>query len=222
MDMLSDRKQGWQGRAGGIVGTVKEGKNRRRTRSSTQRMGVTPNLPRGKKDKGPVQAPRSHCQFQRDWRRRCHTEKERHAYLRLINAENLPHIFRVEMEPDVMASVLSLIVGDFLSQTGQHGSDDLMSPERMREALTTRSLTSVEHPEGDSFKRAALVEAARTCLNSLQALTKTGRFDLNVQFLPAEQRRALCLVFRGLSLVFIEYCDEDLVEVGLVQKQYGV
>ncbi|CAM9131569.1 unnamed protein product, partial [Hapterophycus canaliculatus] len=93
MEMLSDQKRGWQGRSGGFVST----KNRQDRWAKTD----------------PLRPPKDNSQFQRDWRRRCRTDDERREYLRLIGPEKLSVLFRVEMEPDILAQLLSLVCREF-------------------------------------------------------------------------------------------------------------
>ncbi|CAN0035865.1 unnamed protein product [Laminaria digitata] len=143
MEMLSDQKRGSSGRRKG---------------SSTKTRNRAAGAIGGSAKKAPLRAPQDHSQFRQDWRRRCHTDSERRAYLRLIGPEKLQVIFRVEMEPDVLGQVLSLV--------------------------------------------SSREETARICVDWLWALTRTGRFEINIQFLDGAEKRALALVFDLIAEVF--------------------
>ncbi|CAN0479265.1 unnamed protein product, partial [Ectocarpus sp. 12 AP-2014] len=96
MEMLSDPKRGWQGRVSGVAPTTK-------VSGSTGRQKAP------RRTQRPLRAPKDYAQFQRDWRRRCRTNGERRDYLRLVGPKNVSALFRVEMEPDVLGQVLSVV-----------------------------------------------------------------------------------------------------------------
>lgn len=207
--MLSDQKRGWQGRSGGVVSaTKKEGSfGRRRTRRSDSSSSGTTNGERAKTD--PLRPPKDHSQFQREWRRRCRTDGERREYLRLVGPEKLSVLFRVEMEPDVLIQVLSLICCDFSASPAQ-------DPPEARGDLF-ECCTDTSDGQGSPSE-----PGAASCLEWLCALTKTGRFAVNILFLEDEQKQALRGVFQVMTASLAYKSDEDARRIESLRQAYTV
>lgn len=218
MEMLSNQKRGWQGRSGGVLPpSAKAGSNGRRKGSSTKTRyrGAGASTIGGSAKKGPLRAPQDHSQFQQDWRRRCHTDSERQAYLRLIGPEKLPVIFRVEMEPDTLGQVLSLVCAGFTPETHARDLDADTPPVPTDRADAIAA-------GGDSCQ-ASREEAARNCVDWLWALTRTGRFEINIQFLDSKEKRALTRVFDLIAEVFNDGSDgQDPERLKSLRKVYAV
>ncbi|CAM9628479.1 unnamed protein product, partial [Ectocarpus sp. 6 AP-2014] len=124
---------------------------------------------------GPLRAPKDHAQFQRDWRRRCRTNGERRDYLRLIGPKNVSALFRVEMEPDVLGQVLSVVC-----EEGDAGG------------------SAAETANGSASADKA---GARVCVEWLWALSRTGRFAVNILFLADNEKQDLARAFDLISAV---------------------
>lgn len=216
--MLSNQKRGWQGRSGGVMPpTAKSGSSGRRKGSSTKTRGRAAAAAIGGSAKNsPLRAPENHSEFQQDWRRRFLTDSERRAYLRLIGPEKLPVIFRVEMEPDVLGQVISLVCGG-LTPENQAGELEAMTPP-----APTDPTGSVDAGGGSTCRQASCEEAARSCVDWLWALTRTGRFEINIQFLDSVEKRALARVFDLIAKAFGDSsCDHDAERLNLLRKVYA-
>lgn len=225
MEMLSDQKRGWQGRSGGVVlATKKPGSSgRKKTARGTRTFDGT-EIGGGAKAGGPVHAPRDYSQFQRDWRRRCRTDDERREYLRLISPDKLPVLFRVEMEPDILGQVLSLICGDFMSQPAGHELDSAKAPTHEPGGGNAGSTTG-SSGAGTSNGVSRLGEhEARFCLEWLSALSMTGRFAVNILFLEEKEKLALGCLFDMITAACREDSDEDedTGKIHSLRKAYAV
>lgn len=216
MEMLSDQKRGWQGRSGGVMPpAAKPGSSGRRKGSSTKTRNRAAGAIGGSAKKAPLRAPQDHSQFRQDWRRRCHTDSERRAYLRLIGPEKLQVIFRVEMEPDVLGQVLSLVCGGFSPET-QRGGLDSVTPS------APADLGSIDAGGDNTRRKASREETARICVDWLWALTRTGRFEINIQFLDGAEKRALARVFDLIAEVFGDSsCGYDPERLDSLRKVYA-
>lgn len=212
MEMLSDQKRGWQGRSGGVVSAKKkEGSfDRKRVPRSMRNSGAATLHGAGVKTE-PLRPPEDHSQFQREWRRRCRTEGERRKYLRLIGPEKVSVLFRVEMEPDVLAQMLSSICQDFPASSRQEPV-----PGAGREYL-------IERCTGTPDREASLGEAHATkCMEWLRALTKTGRFAVNIMFLKDKEKLALRNVFDLMTASFGDKSDENYRRLEALRQAYVV
>lgn len=218
METLSNQKRGWQGRSGGVVPPAERlGNNGRRKASSTKTRDRAAAAIGGSAKNGPLRAPQGHHQFQQDWRRRCLTDSERRAYLCLIGPKKLPGIFRVEMEPDMLGQVLSLVCGG-LTPENEAGKLEAMTP-----SLPADPAGSVD-AGGDSTRRqVSREEIARSCVDWLWALTRTGRFDINIKFLDSAEKRALARFFDLIGEAFGDNsCDHDPEGLYSLRKVYAV
>ena len=217
MEMLSNQKRGWQGRSGGVMPPAsKSGSNGRRKGSSTKTRNRAAGAIGGSSKNGPLHAPQDHFQFQQDWRRRCLTDSERRAYLSLIGPEKLAVLFRVEMEPDMLEQVLSLVCGG-LTPGNQAGELDAVTP-----SASTDPAGSID-AGGDSTRRqGSREEAARSCVDWLWALTRTGRFEINIQFLDRAEKRAIARVFDLIAETFgNSSCGLDPERLDSLRKAYA-
>lgn len=225
MEMLSDQKRGWQGRSGGVVlSTSKAGtggptkSSSRRARSATR----TSKEPTSGGNRSSVLAaiPGDHSQFHRDWRYQCTTDDNRWAYLSLIRPERLQTLFRVEMEPDVLGQVLSLICRRFASRLnrqlpaieGQPGTPPMHSAERIGYAG--------EGDDNGELGKAASVEAALDCMAWLGALNRTGRFGTNISFLESHEKHAVAGLFENLRVTLYGRSDEEIFQLDSLRKAY--
>ncbi|CAN0522642.1 unnamed protein product, partial [Ectocarpus sp. 12 AP-2014] len=154
---------GWQGRVGGVAPTAKVSGSTGRQKAPRTQRSVDTAISGGAKV-GPLRAPKDHAQFQRDWRRRCRTNGERRDYLRLVGTKDVSALFRVEMEPDVLGQVLSVVCHDSAAITAN--------------------------------RNASADEAGATfCVEWLRALSRTGRFAVNILFLAYDEKQALARAF---------------------------
>lgn len=220
--MLSNQKRGWQGRSGGILhptaNTVRNG-GRKRSSRSTHTSGAGAIVGHTVNDS--LRVPANHSQFWQDWRRRCRTGDERRSYLCHIGPEQLLILFRLEMEPDLLAQILSIIGGEF----------PLQPTKQVVNAVLPASVPTEDHPcvrnsakgTGDGAnENPSSVETVRYWVDWLSALTQTGRFEINVQFLEKTEKRALARVFEHVIEVLAESSTEELGKIYLLQKAYGV
>lgn len=217
--MLSDQKRGWQGRLGGLNSTtnIAGPSARNRRKPSSRRNGRSAAEIHGNVTEGPLRSPEDHSEFQRVWRRRCRTDEERRSYLDLIGAERLPDLFRVEMEPDVLAQVLSLICVEFLFKAKEGGAGvGMPSSPGLDESDACRTLAvgdARDAPSGD----ASYLCAAKRCVAWLHALAKTGRFAINIQFLDKTEKEELD---RALERVAEAFGKSSTGNLDTVQSLY--
>lgn len=222
MEMLSDQKRGWQGRSGGVVPATKKpgGSGRKKTARGTRKSDGT-EIGGGAKTCGPVRAPRDYSQFQRDWRRRCRTDEERREYLRMITPDKLPVLFRVEMEPDILGQVLSLICGGFMVQpVGREIDSSAKAPTHQPggEAAGSTVGSSRARSEASPFGK----DEARFCVEWLSALSRTGRFAVNILFLEEHEKLALGRLFDLIAAACQGNSDEDTGKFHSLRKAYAV
>lgn len=235
--MLSDQKRGWQGRSGGVVpATKKPGRNGNNTNKKASGRTKTPGtaavIGSGAKT-GPLRAPKDHSQFQRDWRRRCSTDIERREYLRLIGPDSFPALFRVEMEPDVLGQVLLIICSEYPPPAAQQPAAEHL----VGTAPSSATPPTVDRPgagpadsvdgassAGDEKSPSLLgVGGARYCVDWLWALTRTGRFAVNILFLEGKEKLALARVFDLITAAFSENGhDQDAGNLLSLRKAYAV
>lgn len=216
MEMLSDQKRGWQGRSGGVVSTTKkpghEGRKKtpRRTRSSDR------DVIGGGAKTVPIRAPNDYSQFQRDWRRRYRTDDERRHYLRVISPDKLPELFRVEMEPDVLGKVVSLVCDEFPAQPIEHRIDSTIpsSSKVDQSGDAVESLGSAATP--------FCQDKARYCMELLWALTKTGRFAVNILFLEEKEKLALARLLDSITAAVRDDSDEGFGRLKSLRRAYAV
>lgn len=221
MEMLSDQKRGWQGRSGGVVPTTKKagGSGRRQTARGTRKSRGT-EIGGGAKQSGSVRAPRDYSQFQRDWRRRCRTDEERREYLRMISPDKLPVLFRVEMEPDILGKVLSLICSDFLASPVGQQMHSVKAPMHQPSDGNAGSITVGSSRAGNGVS--PFGKEARFCVEWLSALSRTGRFAVNILFLEGKEKLALGRLFDLITAACQENSGQDAGEILSLRKAYAV
>lgn len=222
MEMLSDQKRGWQGRSGGVVPATKKSGNsgRKKTGRSARKCDGT-EIGGGPKTSGPTRAPRDYSQFQRDWRRRYRTDEERREYLGMISPDELPVLFRVEMEPDILGQVLSLICGDFTGPPAGHTIGGAKAPTH-QPGDGNASLTAVGSSRAGNETSPVSKDEARKCVEWLSALSRTGRFAVNILFLEEKEKLALGRLFDLITAACQATSDEDAGNVKSLRKAYAV
>ena len=225
MEMLSDTKRGWQGRSGvqQSMDRVKQGGNSQHMWFSRRRPTTGSSVTSDKSKEGLLHAPRNHAQFQRAWRRQCHSDNDRRHYMNLIGPGRLPELFRVEMEPHILAQMVSIICGEFQplleGQDNRFASSSLLRPRDQANA----SRSSYAEGVGDCSSWETSSNLFATCgLEWLDALTRTCRFELNVLFLEKTEKLKLSRVFGFIAATFAEKVDENSLEVSAVQNAYGL
>ena len=221
MEMLSDQKRGWLGRSGGVApATKKPGSSGRKKTARGARKSDGAEIGGGAKAVGPLRAPRDYSQFQRDWRRRCRTDEERREYLRTISPDKLPILFRVEMEPDILGKVLSLICGDFMREPEGYELDSAKAPTHEPVERSTGSVAG-SPPDGSGLSPVSKDEA-RLCVEWLSALSRTGRFAVNILFLEEKEKLALGRLFDLIAAACQGNSDEDTRKFHSLRKAYAV
>lgn len=227
MEMLSDQKRGWQGRSGGVVPATKK-TDRRGTKKApgrTRNSGAAAGIGSGA-NAGPLRAPKDFSQFQRDWRRRCGTDNDRREYLRLIGPDRFPALFRVEMEPDVLGQVLRIICSEcppVQQPIGKHQVDTYTPPTTQEVDLPgSGNAVSVDGaPSAADGKSSLGVDCTRHCVEWLWALTRTGRFAVNILFLGEKEKLALARVFDLMTADFSETGGKDVDKLLSLRKAYA-
>lgn len=227
MEMLSDQKRGWQGRSGGVVpATKKPGRNGKKKAAGRTRNSVAAAIGGGAKT-GPLRAPKDYSQFQRDWRRRCSTDNERREYLSLIGPDEFPDLFRVEMEPDVLGQVLLLICDECppVQSVVEH-RDDIATPSAppvVDQPGAGNADDAVDSSSCAGNEKTSLgKDGARHCLEWLWALTRTGRFAVNILFLDEKEKLVLTRVFGLIAAAFSDNDQEDTGRLHSLRKAYAV
>ncbi|CAN0540110.1 unnamed protein product [Ectocarpus sp. 12 AP-2014] len=220
MEMLSDPKRGWQGRVSGVAPTTKVSGSTGRQKAPRRTQRSVDTAISGGAKAGPLRAPKDYAQFQRDWRRRCRTNGERRDYLRLVGPKNVSALFRVEMEPDVLGQVLSVVCEQFPFQpqridtatpATQENEERSDAPTR-GEAAGSAAITANGNASADEA-------GARFCVEWLWALSRTGRFAVNILFLAYNEKQALA---RAFDLITAVLGDEDDEEISSLRKAYAV
>ncbi|CAM9353359.1 unnamed protein product [Ectocarpus sp. 13 AM-2016] len=220
MEMLSDPKRGWQGRVGGVAPTTKVLGSTGRQKAPRQTQRSVDTAINGGAKAGPLRAPKDHAQFQRDWRRRCRNNGERRDYLRLVGPKNVSALFRVEMEPDVLGQVLSAVCQEFPFQphridtatTATQENEERFGAPTRGDAAGSAAMTANRNASAD--------EAGATfCVEWLRALSRTGRFAVNILFLGYNEKQALA---RAFDLITAVLGDEDDEEISSLRRAYAV
>ncbi|CAB1099977.1 unnamed protein product [Ectocarpus sp. CCAP 1310/34] len=217
MEMLSDPKRGWQGRVGGVAPTTNVSGRIGRQKAPRRTQRSVDTALRGGAKAGPLRAPKDHAQFQRDWRRRCRTNGERRDYLRLVGPKNASALFRVEMEPDVLGQVISVVCEEFPFQPQRIDAATPATQENEeRSGAPTRGDAAGSTAITANGNASADEAGARLCLEWLRALSRTGRFAVNILFLADNEKQALARAFDLTTAVF---GDE---EISSLRKAYAV
>ncbi|CBJ27080.1 conserved unknown protein [Ectocarpus siliculosus] len=220
MEMLSVPKRGWQGRVGGVAPTTKVSGSTGRQKAPRRTQRSVDTAISGGAKAGPLRAPKDHAQFQRDWRRRCCTNGERRDYLRLIGPKNVSALFRVEMEPDVLGQVLSVVCQEFPLHPQRLDTAMPATPENEeRSGAPTRGDAGGSAAETANGSASADKAGARFCVEWLWALSRTGRFAVNILFLADKEKQELARAFDLISAVL---GDEDDEEISSLRKAYAV
>lgn len=218
--MLSDQKQGWQGRSGGFISPgLKLGKGRLK-RSSRRTSRAESSTIDGSVKKSPSRAPKDRIQFQRDWRQRCHTDDGRRSYLNLVGHDMLPVLFCVEMEPDLLGQILSVVCSKFLSHPQSQQVDTLALSAPIESKAESYQQDLVEDAGVCPTEKNSILQAARHCLHWLWALARTGHFELNTQFLEDKEKCMLTRVFDLIKAILGARRSGDLGKVSSLQKAY--
>lgn len=221
--MLSDTKRGWRGRSGLVHSSIRakpSGESQQNNLSSRRSTTFIRSAGASKKDR--LRAPRSYTQFQRIWRQRCQNDAERRYYMRLIGPESLPTLFRFDMEPQVLAQMLSIVCIEFRMQRKEQGNVSVSSLFTAKDSVDTNALTLTEEStkccDSDTFS----TQVATCCLEWLDALSRTSRFKFNIKFLRQAEKSELSSVFGLITAAFAENFDKKLSAVNLVQNAYDL
>lgn len=221
--MLSHKKRGWRGCSGVQHSTDHEKSGGRGQRKSHFRGKPIPGpsmMPR--EPKGDLlSAPRDYAQFQRIWRRRCHNDDQRLNCMRLIGPGNLPDLFRAEMEPHVLAQMLWIICSE--SRPDVEGSNDRVVSSSLfapRDRTSACRPSSTEGSESCADQETSSNQVATCCLEWLDGLSRTSRFELNVKFLGQLEKSEVARVFGLISAAFAKNGDQKVSEVSRVQNAY--
>lgn len=219
MESLSDQKRGWQGRSGGVVQPTPNPRGTGRQKRPPRRIPNSGGAEiGGSVKKGPLRKPDNRSQFQRDWRKRCHTDDERRAYLRLIGPAKFSNLFRMEMEPDVLGQVISVICGELLSQPTESDFDTVQREVQPN----TWGAGPSEDARNGANSEVTHKEAAKYRMDWLWALTRTARFEININFLDEKEKGALARAFEVIGGVFGKCSNEDSRALNSLEKAYAV
>lgn len=227
MEMLSEQKRGWQGRSGVAPRTKKPGRNgKKKTPGRTRNSGTAAAISSGVKT-GPLRAPKDYSQFQRDWRRRCTTDNERREYLHLIGPDEFPTLFRVEMEPDVLGQVLLIICSECppAQQPVEEHQVDTATPSTAPtvDRPGAGNEDSLDGSPSAGHEKLSHGEVrVRYCVEWLRALTRTGRFAVNILFLEEKEKLELARVFDVITDAFTEKDYQDTGKLRSLRKAYAV
>jgi Potential Monad-binding region of RPAP3 len=202
MESLGEQKRGWRKQA------PESSKSSRKSKAgkSSAEIAVT----------GPLRAPVTQGDFERDWRRRCPTDTEKSQYLSLIGADALPKVFKVELAPAILGDILCL-----LAKAMQGEADlPLAAPSKLADADASNVA-----PVSSAVSAAPQLEstAKQTCLAWLKAISSTGRFSLNIHFMGADETAAVKQLFELLQNdTQLSTVAATIDELAALRKAYGV
>ncbi|KAG5175197.1 hypothetical protein JKP88DRAFT_172531 [Tribonema minus] len=155
--------------------------------------------------KGPLQAPTTQSEFERDWRRRCKTHADMVALLGLVGASGMPKLFKVELDPQLLGQILGV-----LSRCA--AADSALPPCQPRNSSSDDGDAANGHQAGGG-------ESVARCIAWLRGIQGTGRFALNVHFLSDRETAALGEMVDALMPLAEAQQAEELREL---RKVYGV
>lgn len=223
--MLSDQKRGWQQRSDAVVSSTSSKDSTSGPKSSSRRVRGSGRAARNTRCSGalngPLVMPADHCQFQRDWRRMCTTDDVRCAYLRLVGPERLQKLFHVEMEPDVLGQMLVLICNGFPSSFNGDKPSNEGQPE-IQQAGSTEGSRRCEEDKGMQRPDNTCTDATVECMAWLSALSRTGRFGINIKFLEKQEKRAVADLFDCLRASLTRPSEEDASRFRSLQQAYSL
>jgi len=167
----------------------------------------------------PTEAPTTSMEFLRDWNRRCKTQPERMAYLRLVGPSGAASLFKSDMDAALLGEVLQVLHECFCAGTDAENQ----TPDAQQQSAPETAAESEPNPKPepnpspspdanhspDAGADAAVEgeeggegEAADEPLAAwLAALAQTGRFALNVNFLSAAELET--------ARAMLEACGDD-------------
>ena len=114
-------------------------------------------------------------EFSRVWRRQCKTPAVRRAYLRQLDPDTLPLIFRTELDPPLFDGIVATLGETCLGGGGAEASGG--DANAAATAADLAELDGVEEAGGD----AAIAELAWAGA-LLQGIARLNRFDLTIDF----------------------------------------
>ena len=171
MDSLSKPEKGWQTRSKLATGTA-GGSKRSAAGLTGRRSGAAAAREKSAtllSESGfPSVAPKSPQAFERDWRRHCPNRELKMRYLSLCGPECLRKIFKTEMDVSLLGQVIGALAET--ARACEQGTESALPPE-VHGAIALELLATAE------------------------ALPRTGRFSLNVQFMDASDKtNVVCLL----------------------------
>lgn len=224
--MLSFQKRGWQERSGAVVSRTPSKNSSADLQSSLRRARVAGGASRNTRCSGTLNGalvvPADHCQFQRDWRRKCPTDDARCAYLRLVGPERVQKLFQVEMEPDLLGQMLMLICNGFPSSFIDDKRLNEGQPEIQPAGSTEASSGCREEHKVKPRADDKPTDAAAECMAWLSALSHTGRFGINIKFLEKKENCAVADLFDKLRKCLARRTEEDIATLRSLQQAYSL
>lgn len=123
-----------------------------------------------------------------------------------------------------MSRILSLLCDGFLHRLeSNHHPEHLKLPSGSTEDTPGAGQSTSGEGGGDvDLMMASPVEVVKRCVGWLSALTKTGGFGINTQFLAAEEKRSLARLFDLLAATLGESGLDDVDMVCSLRKAYTV
>jgi Potential Monad-binding region of RPAP3 len=203
MESLGEQKRGWRKQAPEPSKSLRKSK----AGKSSAEIAVT----------GPLRAPVTQGDFERDWRRRCPTDAEKSQYLSLIGADALPKVFKVELAPAILGDILCLLAKAMQGEAELPLAVPCKLIDTEAAAVAPVSSAVSDTPQLESA-------AKKICLAWLKAISSTGRFSLNIHFMGANETAAVKQLYEllqtdtELSAVAAATADE----LAALRKAYGV
>ena len=125
-------------------------------------------------------APKSSNEFLRAWRRQCKTPAQRYAYLRQIEPETLPLIFKTELDATIFDGIVGTLCERVLPSDSS-AAEESGGAESSTDGSATRT---------DDLSFAATV---------LQYIGRINRFDLTLEFADTDTTKRLESLFDVLQ-----------------------
>jgi Potential Monad-binding region of RPAP3 len=204
MESLGEQKHGWRKQAPESTKSSRKSK----AGKAAAEIAVT----------GPLRAPVTQGDFERDWRRRCPTDTEKSQYLSLIGADALPKVFKVELAPAILDDILCLLA----KATNGEAQLPLAAPRKLAVAdADTAAVAPLSSANSDASQSENA--AKQICLAWLKAISSTGRFSLNIHFMGADETAAVKQLFELLQTdTELSTVAATVEELAALRKAYGV
>jgi hypothetical protein len=156
--------------------------------------------------------PHTSAEFERDWRR-LSSSADKRAYLRQLHSVHVQELFRVEIRSVLLIEMLRLICDEITSLMHAHEGGEChtglchAATREVKDARSERLKVSSEAIPHDYISQSIQKssEAIFWGLKMLQALSSTGRFNLNLRLISSTDKHTLGTVLQSIR----QWADEN-------------